>query len=85
MNELNKMTLEELTLLNRKVVEQIKFLQTQKQAIAATAFRIGDKAFFVSKFGEKVEGEILKVNIKSIKVKTEKGMWNVSPSLLTKI
>ena len=48
----------------------------------ATQFRIGMKVSFTHG-KEEIEGEVVKINRKSIGVETHIGQWRVSPSLLT--
>jgi nitrate reductase alpha subunit len=63
-----------------------KHWQGMLQHNAAIAFRIGDKVKWNSKYGRIEQGTITKVNSKTIKVTTTSNqMWNVSPSLLSKI
>jgi len=53
------------------------------QARIASNFSIGDKVEFNrSKGGQIITGIVTKVNVKTIKVKTEGGGWSVSPTLL---
>ena len=59
---------------NRELEEQI-----------ATSFQVGDPVQFTSKYGTVVTGTVAKRNQKTIKVKTDQGMWKVSPSLLEKL
>lgn len=84
-NNINFLTIEELKELNKIVVLRIKNLDSKKQLMASASLNVGDQVSFDSKRGYKVVGEVIKVNSKTIHVKTEQGTWKVSPSLLTKI
>ena len=48
-------------------------------------FSVGDKVTFKRKNGTVYIGVIYKVNRKRIDVKTDKGRWNVPPTMLTLI
>jgi len=63
-------------------VETIK--QRNEQFKAARSFQVGQTvSFFNSRMGQKIIGEVIKVNTKNIKVKTQDGNWNVTASLLS--
>jgi len=79
---INKLSIDELYELNRKVVQRIKVLNSRKQEDAASQFGLKDRVFFVRKNGERIEGEIVKINRKTVKVQTNFGLWSVSPTLL---
>jgi hypothetical protein len=51
---------------------------------AKGAFTVGDNVKFTHRH-ETLKGVIVKINIKTIKVKTSNTMWKVSPSFLTKV
>lgn len=82
---IGNMSLEELLALHNAVVKQIKTLQNNKQYEAGRQLTFGDKVSFTNEYGQKIEGEVLKVNLKSVKVHTSQGTLNVLPSLLTKV
>lgn len=63
-----------------------KHWQNMLQHKAAIAYRIGDKVKWDSKYGRVEYGTITKVNSKTVKVMTSSNqLWNVSPSLLSKV
>jgi len=54
------------------------------QIRAAHSFSVGDKVSFKSRYGETITGNIIKINQKTVKVKTATTIWNVTGSLLNK-
>lgn len=79
-NMLHRASREQLMDLNHTVVDLIR----HKAAELAITFKIGQKVEWDSqKRGEVMRGVVTKVNRRTIKVKTDKGMpWRVSPVLL---
>jgi len=78
-----KLNESQLRLLNRVVVERLKLLSKAKQLKAMANFTLGDKVSFFSD-GEKIYGQIIRLNQKTVSVITDDNCkWNVAPSLLT--
>jgi len=81
--------------LNEDELKQIVYAITDRRDILRydklKEFRIGDKVKWVHGRGmnkENYEGEVYKVNLKTIAVKTSNkpwSRWRISPSMLTKI
>ena len=71
----------ELKQLNGAVVDGMR----EHERNVATTFRVGQRVQFTGRRGMLVVGEIIKVNLKSIKILADetKVNWKVSPSLLT--
>jgi len=68
-----------------EIISEVKARQRSLQAEVALNFYKGQKVSFTSRMGELVEGNIEKVNQKTIKVRQTNGrnvLWTVSPSLL---
>lgn len=64
----------------------LKHKQKVRQFQAGQSFKTGDLVFFVnSKTNERVTGRVEKVNTKTMKIRTDVGMWSVSPSLVQKV
>lgn len=82
---LPKLSEQDLREVYENTLDILKHQQTMRQFEATKAFKINDKVFFDSKRGMRVEGTISKINVKSIKVVTANGIWNVSPSMLQKV
>lgn len=56
-----------------------------RNLLVQISFSAGDKVWFDAKTRGMIDGEIIKMNNKSCKVKSTTGMiWNVSPALLNK-
>lgn len=68
----------------RSVISACKHRFSELQARSRIEFRIGHRVMFADKRrGVMVEGTIVKINLKTIKVKSTTGVtWTVSPSLL---
>lgn len=66
-----------------KISQYNKQRQNQKQLNAASQFKYNDAVKFTNKNGASISGRIIKINKKTIKVQTELGTWNVSPTLLS--
>ena len=57
--------------------------QNSLTAMSVTKFRTGDNVTFDSSKRGRINGEVLKVNRKTVKVRADNGViWSVSPSLL---
>ena len=65
------------------IIQMIKAKQRNDQFKAARSFEVGQTVSFNTRIGEKIVGEVMKVNTKNIKVKTPQGNWNVTASLLS--
>lgn len=66
-----------------EVVRLFKAQQSRLTTMATAKWAVGDEVEFDSKYGSKVRGTIIKVNSKTIKMKSTDGVtWVVSPSLL---
>ena len=65
-----------------RIIQLIKEKQRNEQFKAARSFEVGQTVSFVSRMGQKIVGQVIKVNAKNIKVKTSAGIWNVTASLL---
>jgi hypothetical protein len=87
LNKLNNMSDEQLREWNQAICDIFKERQNNKQKKAAAQFRVGDMvSFFNSRSGEKVVGEVTKINRKSIRVEAGRyECYRVSPSLLSHV
>ncbi len=83
---IEKLTEAELTDLNNRIVERLKFLEMERAHARMLEFRIGDRVTFEPEGRSSVEGMLTRYNKKTVTVVTEDGQrWNVSPGLLHKI
>jgi predicted Zn-dependent protease len=64
------------------IIAQVKTAQTNMRNIIKSAFTAGDKVKFRNNIGNLEYGFIVKMNPKTVVVKTDIGMWKVSPALL---
>ena len=74
------MTVDDLRELNDYVVTTIR----QMERDTARMFRKGDAVYFTNSVGDRVDGIVTKVNIKSVSLKacSTDRIWRVTPSLL---
>ncbi len=85
LNEVNEMSEEELTQLVYAIKDRRDYLNQKN----LNGFRVGDKVKWVHGQGmnkENYEGEVYKVNLKTIAVKVINkpwSRWRISPSMLT--
>ena len=79
--EIMQMNNDELNQLTRHIKTRREILSLE----AKSMFSVGDKVTFKRKNGTVYIGMIYKVNRKRIDVKTDKGRWNVPPTMLTLI
>ena len=73
---------------NDELNELTRLIKTRREILSLEAksmFAVGDKVTFIRKSGTVYIGVIYKVNRKRIDVKTDKGRWNVPPTMLTLI
>ena len=73
---------------NDELDELTRLIRTRREILsleAKTMFAVGDKVTFKRKDGTVFIGVIYKINRKRIDVKTDKGRWNVPPTMLTLI
>ena len=76
----------ELTHLNRRIVQRLRFLQKMRTHHHMLQFTIGQSVSFEPSGNPRLFGIIAKYNQKTVTVITSDGQgWNVSPSLLRKI
>ena len=82
----NKLGEEELLFLNRLIVERLKLFSQAKSTWMMSNFNVGEKVCFTDPAGDLKTGIILRLNKKTVSIKTDDGhSWNVAPSLLRKI
>lgn len=82
--DIEKLSLEELLDLNRRIVRRIEYLHSLKTRAHLDRFEIGDRVSFQSD-GRAVEGIVVRVNRKTLSVKTKDTHWNIHPRFVTKL
>ena len=81
--DIDKLTEAELTDLNNRIVERLRFLSQMRAHARMLEFRIGDRVSFQPEGHRGVVGMLTRYNRKSVTVITDDGQrWNVSPALL---
>ena len=81
--DLEKMSEQELTDLNNRIVARIKFLRGQRIHREMLKFGIGERVAFKPEGGHWITGVLTKYNRKTVTVITDTGEhWNVAPGFL---
>ena len=84
--DVDNLFLEQLIQLHNKIVLRIWQLQQASYSDKLQEFQIGEKVRFQSEQGETVAGIIIRVNKKSLTVRTDTGnKWYVHPWAVTKV
>ena len=84
--DINGLTEAELTDLNNRIVERLRFLHQARAHNRMLEFSVGDKVSFQPQGHDPLFGVLAKYNKKTVTVITENGQrWNVSPNLLRRI
>lgn len=82
---LNRLSEEQLRLLNRMVVERIRLHHKARDLHSMAKFNIADRVFFLHD-GVRITGRIMKMNRRSVTVHADDGhRWTVAPSFLTHV
>ncbi|GFP23467.1 hypothetical protein HKBW3S44_01558 [Candidatus Hakubella thermalkaliphila] len=82
--EIENLSLEELVELHRKICKRIGELGRAKVSEKLQDFQIGDEISFKHE-GNIITGTVIRVNRKSLSVRTREGCWYVDPRCATKI
>lgn len=82
--DIDKLSLEELLDLNKRVVRRIDYLHSLKTRAHLDRFEPGDRVSFQSE-GRPIEGVVVRVNQKTLSVKTKDTYWRIHPRFLTKL
>lgn len=82
--DLEKLSVEELLNLNKKIIHRLNYLRSLKTRSQLDKFEVGDKVCFQNE-GRSVEGIVIRVNQKTVSVKTKESRWNIHPSFLRKV
>lgn len=79
------LTMPELILLNRLVVDRLNLIRKAGTLYSMSKFRRGDRVKWVGSDGNHREGIVIKLNQKTASIITRENQhWNVSPELLNK-
>jgi hypothetical protein len=82
--DIDKLSREELLGLNHRIVERLKYLASREALELSKKFKVSDIVEF--RGGKNmVRGIIIRINRKTMSIKTNEGQWNVHPQFLKKI
>ena len=80
---INLMDLDELIKLNKYVVKRIRLISDTRVMEKVQDFELLENVYFFDEGGNRVDGTIIRLNKKTVTIKTESGMeWRVSPNFL---
>ena len=83
--DLKKLSDDELRDLNRRIVEELDLRHRARQRKALLAFEVGDRVFFNDPEGRRHDGTVVRVNPKTLTIRTDRMMtWRVAPTLVKK-
>ncbi len=84
--DIDKLSLDELRRLNKRVVMRIRYLHSLKTQAQLDSFQVGDRVSFQGEgCGHKLEGGVTRINRKTLTVHTPDGHhWTIHPHFLTK-
>jgi hypothetical protein len=81
--DLTRLSEEELLDLNRRIVERLRLIRSARQLVDLARFSVGMRVEFTTDDGRTVQGEITRLNRKTVTVCcNSSGHWRVSPGLL---
>lgn len=84
--DVDNLSLEQLIELHDKIAHRIWELQQTAYSCKLKEFQIGEKVKFQNEQGETVAGIIIRINKKSLTIRTDSGnKWYVHPWAVTKI
>ena len=86
-NLLDKLSKDELILLNKAVIKRIRIMNDLQRLKANAAFSPGDKVTWHDDQGDYRSGHVLRINTKTISVEEEgdpEGIWRIPASRLYK-
>ena len=84
--DIDNLTEAELSDLNRRIVERLRFLHQARAHSRMLEFSVGDKVSFQPDGYGTLFGVLTRYNKKTVTIITEQGQrWNVSPALVRKI
>ena len=84
---LNKLTREELVMVNRAVLKRVKLMDDLERIKSNAAFFPGDRVSWSDKQGYLHTGRVIRINTKTISIEEDdnpEGIWRVSANLLKK-
>lgn len=74
---------DDLIYLNSLIIERLKLLSQMTSSEAMSRFNLGERVKFTGNDGKILKGTIVRLNKKTVSIKTDNGHhWNVAPQLL---
>ena len=84
--DLSHLTEDELIELNQMIISELEGRHLRRQKKALRAFEVGERVYFNSPEGNRHEGTILRVNQKTLTIRTDRhGKWRVAPGFVKKL
>lgn len=84
MIDIEQLSLDELFELNGRIIRRVQYLQGLKTQAALDRFSVGDTVSYQSD-GRTVQGVVIRVNRKTLSIKTKDSHWNIPPRFVTKL
>lgn len=81
--DIDKLSKEQLLDLNRRIVERLKYLAARDTLEVSKKFRVGDTVEFQNEEST-TQGMVIRINRKTLSIKTKEGQWNVPPQFVKK-
>lgn len=80
------MDIDELIRLNEYIVKRIRLISDTKEMEKVQDFELLEKVYFIDDRGKRIDGTVIRLNKKTITIKTGNGMeWRVSPNFLKRL
>ncbi|MFN3166986.1 MAG: hypothetical protein ACE37H_07975 [Phycisphaeraceae bacterium] len=74
---------DDLRYLNVQIIERLKLIAQARSTVEMSRFSIGQRVCFVDHGGQTQQGQIIRLNKKTMSIATSGGQrWNVSPALV---
>lgn len=82
--DIDRLSRQELLELNHRIVERLKYLASREALELSKKYKVGDTVEF--RGGKNMlRGVVIRINRKTMSIKTNEGQWNVHPQFLKKI
>ena len=82
--DIENLSMEQLVELHSKVYRRIKELNRAKLSERLQSFEVGERVGFKHE-GNTIIGTVIRINQKSLTIKTKESSWYVGPSAVSKI
>ncbi len=82
--DIDNLSKEKLLELNHRIVERLKYLSDRETLGLLGKFRVGDVVEFRNE-GTMTRGTVIRINRKTLSIRTKEGRWNLPPQSLRKI